>query len=93
MFLGIYMNLGIGCGTRAKSEMVKTDIKEPQERGKIRQKLGKQYYILKRSYHWWLDGILGRKRWAQQVAEDHCDGFEHLVFEHRSVVMLSLIHI
>ena len=79
---------------------MKTEIKEPKKRGLLRQKLGKQYYILRRSYDWWLDDLLGRRKWAQQVLEDSgnddckaadiVEHFPYVVFEHKSVVMREL---
>lgn len=68
---------------------MKTEIKEPQKRGKLRQKLGKQYFILKRCCHWWLDDLLGRRKWAKQDVEN-TEEFPHVVFEHKSVIMRKL---
>lgn len=73
---------------------MKTDIKEPQKRGRLRQKLGRQYYILKRSYHWWLEGLLGCKKWAQRMSDEELidvrKHFPHVVFEHKSIIMREL---
>jgi vancomycin resistance protein VanW len=71
--------------------MVKTEIKEPVRRGRLRQILGKEYYIARRAVEWRVDGLLGRKVWARQ--EKDLNGgkfFEHVVFEHRSLILREL---
>ena len=71
---------------------MKTEINKPQKRVFLRQKLGKQYYILKRKWNWWLDDLLGRKKWAKHHAIQGSDSthFPYTVFEHQSVVMRKL---
>lgn len=69
--------------------MMKTDVSEPVKRGKLRQVLGKEFYIAKRALSWRVDGLLGRKVWAKQVKDD--DSFpENMVFEHRSLILRKL---
>lgn len=78
--------------------MVKTEIEEPLRRGKLRQVLGKEYYIARRAVGWRVDSFLGRKVWARQEMSDRQEKsgdvggkfFEHVVFEHRSVILRKL---
>lgn len=57
--------------------------------------LGKEYYIARRALEWRMDEILGRKVWARQLKSGDADVaggkfFEHVVFEHRSLILREL---
>ncbi len=58
-------------------------LKKPIQRGKIRQILGKEYFILKRRWNW----IFGNKKWASSKS---ANAFKHPVFEHRSLILRPL---
>lgn len=58
-------------------------IPEPVKRSKLRQLLGKEYYILRRHLDW----KFGGKKWAQ-IDDGSFDG--ETVFEHRSTILRKL---
>ncbi|MCT4665232.1 MAG: VanW family protein [Flavobacteriales bacterium] len=60
-----------------------TEIEEPKRRSYLRQILGKEYFILKRKFHW----FFGNKKWALTKQNKQ---FEHLVFTHRSMILRPL---
>ncbi|WKB82914.1 VanW family protein [Cellulophaga omnivescoria] len=59
------------------------EIKKPINRSRIRQLVGKEYFILKRKYHWLSSG----KKWA--TTKGNSD-FKNLVFEHSSMILRPL---
>lgn len=59
------------------------EIKKPIKRSRIRQLLGKEYYILKGRYDW----LFSKKQWAKQSTSDA--SFHH-VFKHRSMILRPL---
>lgn len=58
-------------------------LQKPLHRGKLRQILGKEYYIYRRKWKW----IFGKVRWAKK-RELHSDGF--VCFKHRSKILRKL---
>ncbi len=58
-------------------------VKKPIARSPLRQKLGKEYYIMKRKWKW----LFEKKKWAkpQQTLK-----FNPLVFEHKSLILRPL---
>lgn len=59
------------------------EIKKPIKRNRLRQILGKEYYILKRKYDW----FFGNKKWATSK-QSH--SFNNLVFKHKSLILRPL---
>ncbi|WP_103070440.1 VanW family protein [Aquimarina sediminis] len=59
------------------------EIKKPIQRGKLRQLLGKEYFILKRKWHW----IFTKKKYANKIAKAE---FENSVFTHKSLILRPL---
>lgn len=59
------------------------EIKKPIKRSRIRQILGKEFYILKRKYDW----IFGAKKWAKKNENSSAN---HSVFKHRSMILRPL---
>ena len=60
-----------------------TKIQKPIQRGRLRQVLGKEYYILKRRFLW----RFGDKTWASKKINKF-EGCE--VFHHRSLILRPL---
>lgn len=58
-------------------------IKKPEERGKLRQFFGREYFILKRKYNW----IFGNNKWAKSKANS---SFTNSVFKHKSMILRPL---
>lgn len=58
-------------------------IPEPHIRSKLRRKLGREYYILRRKLQWRTSNI----QWAQQQKSDCCN---HVVFAHKSLILREL---
>lgn len=83
------MSLGIGAlmgGSGSLEIMMKTPdktIEKPINRNRIRQILGKEFYVAKRRWDW----MFGDKKWAE-VRE--ADFPENVVFEHRSTILRKL---
>ena len=59
------------------------EIEKPQKRSRIRQILGKEYYIVKRKKEWYF----GSKKWAKS-SKSNFDG--HSVFHHQSMILRPL---
>jgi len=59
------------------------EIKKPIDRSKIRQVLGKEYFVLKRTYDW----LFGDKNWAKSKSTVL---FENKVFKHKSMILRPL---
>ena len=59
------------------------EIKKPIKRGKLRQLVGKEYFILKRRWDW----ISSNKNYAKK---SETSSFPHSVFKHRSLVLRPL---
>lgn len=59
------------------------EIEKPIQRGRLRQILGKEYFILKRKYNWWL----GDKQWATSKQQQF---FKHTIFRHQSLILRPL---
>lgn len=59
------------------------EIEKPIQRSKLRQFLGKEYFILKRKWQWWID----EETYAQQKA---VAPYSHLVFKHQSLILRPL---
>lgn len=62
------------------------DIEQPVFRGSFREVAGKEYYILRRKLKW----IFGDTKYARKKSNDFRN---HLVFEHKSVVMRKLLNV
>jgi vancomycin resistance protein VanW len=60
-----------------------TEIKKPIERSRLRQMIGKEYFILKRKIDWYF----GNKKWASTKQKEL---FENLVFAHKSMILRPL---
>ncbi len=60
-----------------------TEIEQPKHRSKLRQVLGKEYFILRRKYDWYF----GNKKWAQTK---RTTPFEYAVFTHKSMILRPL---
>jgi len=60
-----------------------SEIKKPIKRSRLRQIIGKEYYILKRKLDW----IFGNKKYAKNKALNQ---FENSVFKHRSLILRPL---
>ena len=60
-----------------------TTIEKPIKRNRIRQLLGKEFYIAKRQLEW----ISGKKKWA---GKDEGEFNENVVFEHKSTILRKL---
>lgn len=60
-----------------------TEIIQPKKRNKVRQIVGKEYFILKRKFHW----IFSKKKWA---STKNTILFEHSVFKHQSLLLRPL---
>ncbi len=60
-----------------------TKIEKPKQRSKLRQLLGKEYYVLKRKIDW----LFGDKKWAKKRAQEM---FENSVFKHKSIILRPL---
>jgi vancomycin resistance protein VanW len=58
-------------------------MQKPIQRSKLRQTLGKEYFILKRRMNW----ISGKVNWAKPEKEIENS---HLVFEHKSMILRPL---
>ena len=58
-------------------------VEKPKNRGKIRQIIGREYFILKRKLDWYF----GSERYADRTANEK---FENVVFEHKSVILRKL---
>lgn len=58
-------------------------VKKPKYRSKLRRKLGKEYYILKRKYDWYF----GKARWSKQLKSSLN---WHEVFTHKSLILRPL---
>lgn len=59
------------------------EILQPVQRSLIRQKLGREYFILKRKFDWYF----GHKNWAKQ---EETKSFPNRVFKHKSFIMRPL---
>lgn len=59
------------------------DIAKPLHRGPLRQKLGREWYILRRRLRWWF----GPEHYARTVSDAYK---HHCVFKHKSIVMRKL---
>ncbi|KXX67077.1 VanW family protein [Flammeovirga sp. SJP92] len=59
------------------------EIEKPIKRGLLRQKLGKEYYILKRKMDW----LFGDKKWA---TTRQTELFDNNVFQHKSMILRPL---
>ncbi len=59
------------------------EIQKPQNRTKIRQLLGKEYFIAKRKLEW----MVSKEKWAKK---NDSIQLNHLVFEHRSMILRPL---
>ena len=59
------------------------EIEKPIKRGRLRQILGKEYFILKRKWNW----FFGNQKYSEK--KPHKD-FKHSVFKHRSLVLRPL---
>ncbi|ADV50110.1 VanW family protein [Cellulophaga sp. E16_2] len=59
------------------------EIEKPKQRGQLRQLLGKEYFILKRRYHW----VFTDRKYANTTSNT---SFTHSVFKHRSLVLRPL---
>lgn len=57
-------------------------IQKPIKRGKLRQVLGKEYFILKRKFQWYF----GKEKYAYKTENN----FHHSVFKHQSMVLRPL---
>lgn len=62
---------------------MKNQITKPIKRGKLRQLLGKEFYIYKRKKDW----LLGNKKWSK-VKSNNFEGFP--VFKHQSMILRPL---
>lgn len=62
---------------------MKTSVFQPFNRSKLRQILGREYYILKRKLQW----FLGTQKWARTKQDER---LPYIVFEHRSLIMRPL---
>lgn len=60
-----------------------TKIEKPKQRSKLRQLLGKEYYVLKRKIDW----LFGDKKWAKKRAQEM---FKNSVFKHKSIILRPL---
>lgn len=58
-------------------------IQKPIKRNKVRQILGKEYFITKRKLNWWFGGT----KWAKH-SKKSIDG--HMVFKHKSMILRPL---
>lgn len=59
------------------------EIKKPIKRGRVRQVLGKEYFILMRKWQW----LFSNKKYAKHITEKE---FQYSVFEHRSLILRPL---
>ncbi|SFW65736.1 VanW family protein [Cellulophaga fucicola] len=59
------------------------EIKKPIDRSKLRQKLGKEYFILKRKWNW----IFTDRNYSKAKTSIN---FQHSVFKHRSLILRPL---
>lgn len=59
------------------------EIKKPIKRGRLRQIVGKEYFILKRRYNW----IFSHQKYSKRTAKVD---FKHSVFKHKSLVLRPL---
>lgn len=59
------------------------EIQKPINRSRLRQLLGKEYFILKRKYHWFSSG----KKWATTKS---AIVFSNSVFKHKSMILRPL---
>ena len=59
------------------------ELEKPKKRSRLRQVLGKEYYILKRKMDWYF----GNKKWAKERTNDFSGT---PVFEHRSMILRPL---
>lgn len=59
------------------------DVQKPIVRSKLRQFLGKEYYILKRRFVWFFNS----ENWASSKSDDL---FDNLLFKHKSIVLRPL---
>ncbi|WP_282133091.1 VanW family protein [Cellulophaga baltica] len=59
------------------------EIEKPKDRGHLRQVLGKEYFILKRRYHW----LFTDRTYAKTTTNE---GHEHSVFYHKSLILRPL---
>lgn len=60
-----------------------THIQKPIHRSNLRRKIGKEYFIFKRKWQWYVGG----KRWAKQSKEE-MSGFS--MFKHQSLILRPL---
>lgn len=58
-------------------------VQKPKDRSKLRQLVGKEYFILKRRFSW----LTSKKKWAKQQPNTT---LKHHVFEHRSLILRPL---
>lgn len=61
-------------------------IDKPLKRSKLRQILGKEFYILKRKWNW----ALGDKKWAKK---NHFNAIKFDVFSHKSLILRPLLNV
>ena len=59
------------------------EIKKPIKRGRLRQLIGKEYFILKRKWNW----IFSDKKYAKKKTSHE---FKHSVFKHKSLILRPL---
>jgi len=59
------------------------NVEKPIKRSRLRQVLGKEYFILKRNFYWYF----GRNRWAKSIQSAP---FNYSIFKHRSLVLRPL---
>ncbi|MFT6442660.1 MAG: vancomycin resistance protein VanW [Crocinitomicaceae bacterium] len=64
------------------------EIKKPINRSRLRQVVGREYYILKRKYDW----VFGDKKWAKEKGElvSHPKTIGFKVHQHRSMILRPL---
>ncbi len=60
------------------------EIEKPKTRNKLRQILGKEYFICKRKMKW----IFSKQKWAKKSTQKE---FNNLVFEHQSLILRPLM--
>lgn len=59
------------------------EIEKPKKRSPLRQKVGKEYFILKRKWKW----IFGPEKWATSKNKQ---SHEHVVYHHKSMILRPL---
>ena len=67
----------------SNSANTQKEIEKPIKRGRLRQILGREFYILKRK----LNCFLSSKKWAKQIKEEF-KGYS--VFKHKSIILRPL---